>query len=472
VVNTHKCFKGKPYFKKKVEKCQTLFYKHRTCRRTKCCKFIKFCQGKRCKHLHKACHWRGLKVCYKTKCQCHWNNFGNKCKQKSCCCNRFICHGKKKIAKKIHRKCNSFGKRLCHSKEHRCEWRPYNKIKGTLSRRKFCCKHKTICKNSKCKRLRLNCKWIGSPLVIRIHERCNIQRINSKQEREKCCVYEDRCIKKMCRRITRNCRFTGKPLNIGCSLKIKKVCVNPKIVDTNTLGKQNLCYSQGEPHYYTFSGKEFNNFEKGDFVVVSSQNFVVHARNQFWNSAAVTTNIAVKVGQTKVETISPWFYLLNGKLILLLPKKSFENSDIFIKRINDKTTIIRNKDNDFVRIYYYNAKGKNLPQNQFINTIVRVNNVNNANGLCLGHAEKASGVFESIYDPKQESLVKKEFTKDQIKFARHICRQRLVPRANLRNCQDLYLNTESIEFIKTITDLKKTYYRSKKRNCKKKNSNY
>jgi len=113
-------------------------------------------------------------------------------------------------------------------------------------------------------------------------------------------------------------------------------------------------------------------------------------------------------------------------------------------------------------------KEKNLPQNQFINTIVRVNNVNNANGLCLGHAEKASGVFESIYDPKQESLVKKEFTKDQIKFARHICRQRLVPRANLRNCQDLYLNTESIEFIKTITDLKKHITEAKREIAKRK----
>jgi len=42
---------------------------------------------------------------------------------------------------------------------------------------------------------------------------------------------------------------------------LKKVCVNPK-VNVATLGKQNICYTQGEPHFITFSGKQFNNYEK------------------------------------------------------------------------------------------------------------------------------------------------------------------------------------------------------------------
>jgi len=196
--------------------------------------------------------------------------------------------------------------------------------------------------------------------------------------------------------------------------------------------------------------------KKGDFIVVNSPNFVVHARNQPWNTGVVTTNVAVKVGASKVEVISPWYYLFNGKLTLLKPKKSFENADIFIKRINDRTTVIRNKQNDFIRIYFYLSKRKNLPQTQFLNTIVRLNDIqHNVNGLCLGHVEKAAGIFTSIYDPKTQDLVKKEYSDNQRKFARHICRQRLVPRVSLGVCVEAYLHTESIDFVTSIADLAK-----------------
>jgi len=275
--------------------------------------------------------------------------------------------------------------------------------------------------------------------------------VDGSNERKRCCTVVKRCEDFNCRKVSKRCRFVGKPQQIGCITKITRTCLRPK--DTNPKGPGNVCYSQGEPHYHLFNGKSFNNFERGDFIVVSSPHFIVHARNEPWKTGTITSNYGVQAGNSTVETISSAHYKINGKLIRLSIGQSFETPDLLVKRNSGFSTIIQNKDNDYIRIYFFTSNGKSTPLSQYLNAKIRLGNVVGAKGLCTGEVMKAHGIFSNPYDPKNVEPAKKHFTEVQKEFARNICQHRGVPDKDMAACIEQFLQIGSADVVKNFEKL-------------------
>jgi len=135
----------------------------------------------------------------------------------------------------------------------------------------------------------------------------------------KCSLTENR--KTCCRRIFK-CSIKDKKHN--CVFLKNQKCVI-KIIDIPLPKKPSVCVSSGDPHYKTFSGKRFDNYRVGDFLLLESAGFTIHTRLRNWHSVSVNTGFAARVnkaGETvESESRSGLHYLINGKQRLTLKHK-------------------------------------------------------------------------------------------------------------------------------------------------------
>jgi hypothetical protein len=257
-----------------------------------------------------------------------------------------------------------------------------------------------------------------------------------------------KCVGRKCKISKSNCKKKGPILPKGCQWKSEKVCTGLR----SSRHPGHSCKLSGDPHVETFTKKQFNSYVPGDFVDIEKNNFAVHSRTMKWASTAVVVKIAVKSGNTIIETINSNQFLVNNKLVQL-KKKTFETADLLIERLSKNRVLIKAVNGDFVDVRFFNAKYVKDPkrkwhQTQFLNAIINVKSYQHASGLCMHQTKRATGLFHVNYVPTDASpAASKTFTPQQKLHAEGVCKARGVKNDQVQNCAHDFLNTHDVQFI-------------------------
>eukprot|EP01080_Neovahlkampfia_damariscottae_P006806 gene6806-10972_t len=422
------------------------------CRKTRCCSWTKKCHGSKCRIAHKRCYWRGKSTCVKRKCSCKWTTrrslFARKssrrvCKQKRCYCPKVVCYGRRCVKHNPRR--FWIGKKICNHSHKKCH---FVKV-GVSGKQKRCCHRLNICKHKKCRKSFARCKNVGPIYTTSSEFKCSKVSVGRNKVQRQCCLVIKKCKGKRCSSRKTRCKRSGKILPKGCQWKSKKVCAGLR----STKHKGFSCKVSGDPHFETFTKKQFNSYVPGDFVLVEKPSgFTVHSRTKQWSTSSVVVKLAVKAGNTIVETINSNQFLVNKKL-LRLKKTTHETKDLLIERLSKNRVLIKSKAGDYVDIRFFNAKtvkdsSRKWHQNQFLNAIVNVKSYQKASGLCMHQTKRATGLFHVAYAPSSSTANKKNFTGAQKKHAENVCKRRGVKKDQLSNCSQDFLNTHDIQFVK------------------------
>jgi len=172
-----------------------------------------------------------------------------------------------------------------------------------------------------------------------------------------------------------------------------------KIKDPKPVAKnEGICYSLGDPHYKTFGGKYFNNYYVGDFILVSSKHFTVHARTKKWGKASVNKAIAAFLNGDKVVARQPSKFKLNGsnEVDLKVGQRIRLPKGGVVHRISSS------------RVIYYSFKAGYVDadfigngKNRYVNLIVKVPNYTETSGACQGNMISAHGLFHHHFTVKK-----------------------------------------------------------------------
>jgi len=112
-------------------------------RHKRCCSYKNYCVGKKCSKKNKKCkNVQRIRIVRKRTCQ--WRKRKTNCKERKCC--SVVTEVSKGVNKVISRKCKWEGKTICKKWVHGCRWRAV----GKSGRRKYCCKHLSVCNNGNC----------------------------------------------------------------------------------------------------------------------------------------------------------------------------------------------------------------------------------------------------------------------------------------------------------------------------------
>jgi len=194
--------------------------------------------------------------------------------------------------------------------------------------------------------------------------------------------------------------------------------------------KPGVCYSLGDPHYKTFTGKRYNNYWYGDWVLVKSKGFTVHARTKKYNRAAVNKKFVAKLNGDTIEASYADKFILNG------------NNEIDLKigqkfRLPNGGVVHRTARN---RAVYYSFERGYLDAEflgsgsmKYINLIVNVPNYDETTGACQGNMIAAHGLFHTehmIVKEHKEMKITKKCHED----ARRRCRSRGIRDKELMTC--------------------------------------
>jgi hypothetical protein len=155
--------------------------------------------------------------------------------------------------------------------------------------------------------------------------------------------------------------------------------------------KPGTCYSLGDPHYRTFSGRNFDNFWIGDFVLTSGRDFSVHARTRKYNNASVNKKIAANLNGDIVEAKSADKFMLNREteVDLKVGQKYKLPQGGVVHRISSHRAYYYSNGAGFLDAEYLGA-GKM----RYVNLIVKVPNYPQTSGACQGNMIKAIGLFK------------------------------------------------------------------------------
>jgi len=171
---------------------------------------------------------------------------------------------------------------------------------------------------------------------------------------------------------------------------------------------EGTCYSLGDPHYKTFSGKRFDNFWIGDFVLVSGKDFTVHARTRKYNKASVNKRIAANLNGDNVEASSADKFVLNGDTVVNLKvgQKFPLPKGGLIERISSNRAYYHSSTAGYVDAEYLGSGSM-----KYINLIVKVPNYHETIGACQGNMLHATGLFHNeikVVQKRSEMKVSKK----------------------------------------------------------------
>lgn len=200
-----------------------------------------------------------------------------------------------------------------------------------------------------------------------------------------------------------------------------------------------FCRSMGDPHFSTFSGQLFNNYQRGDFVLVDAKRFKVHVRQAAWGNVAVNDKVAVQTNQQGGLVV---INSLNNVVVDGTPLNLAVGAS---REVPNGGSILRYSNNG----YKVTSKGGSYadikvnvqpfpgawPREHYIDIIVFSQNVDRVSGFCKDSSQAipAKGLFSEYNHP--EALPKpKPFTQAQRDDAIMQCRRRGVQEHHLRDC--------------------------------------
>jgi len=440
-------------------------------RRKLCCRFRRICKGKVCSKTTKRCGFVGPKFSLIPVSFCSWRRVNKVTLRRRCCTATKHCINKK--CKTSKRKCSWTGIKVKANKRKKCVWKALRSRKGFAFRQRFCCvyhklrrrivkssckyigrkiiirrkywKKRTICtrsypsqtcctsafrcisygKKQKCKYFKkLGCKTYkkARTTVLKTIRKC---KLNSKFK--KCCLYKYKCVgsKSYRRRTKKRCVLLG-----------KSQCSKQKFQKKHTF----TCQSTGDPHYTTFSKKNFDYYTPGDWILAKSKSFIVSTRTRPWNSASVNVRLAARVNKQGelIEIKASKFdqVKINKNKIVNLPvgkKYLFYYGGNVIRNSVSQITIT-SSNGDILEAFTFNMgfEGKKNNAPYIMNLFMKVSRKNIYSGLCsASNSIFKSNDFAKEYIPHAGYKPKKcKGTKRRLIMER--CNRRFKNR-NLRN---------------------------------------
>jgi len=205
----------------------------------------------------------------------------------------------------------------------------------------------------------------------------------------------------------------------------------PKVVAPIPIAKkEGVCTSLGDPHYTTFSGKLFNNYYIGDWVLVSGHGFKVHARTRKWNNAAVNKRIVAYLSGDIVEAKSSDKFRLNRETVVELKvgEKYKLPKGGLVHRISATRALYYSYQQGYLDAEYVGS-GKM----RYVNLIVKVPHFPETKGACQGNMVEAHGLFRhevKIQKRKHQMIVSKNcHTKGRL-----LCKNKGISKRFIASC--------------------------------------
>lgn len=235
--------------------------------------------------------------------------------------------------------------------------------------------------------------------------------------------------------------------------------------------RAHFCRSNGDPHFSTFSGKAFDNYQRGDFVLVESSKFKVHARQAAWGAVSVNDKIAVqtnkKGGLVVVNSLND--IVVDG-IQVTLPVNAVKEVQFggSVKRYSNNGYKITAKSGSYVdvRVNVQPFPGA-WPRSHYIDVIVFAQNVEKISGFCQNKDQVivAKGLFSQYQAPR--TLPKpKPFTPGQKDKATQECRKAGVQEKHLKNCVTDVLRSGGFLNVKNFRKFELVFKKDQKRFAK------
>jgi len=202
-----------------------------------------------------------------------------------------------------------------------------------------------------------------------------------------------------------------------------------------------MCVSWGDPHFKTFFGKKFDNYQLGDYVLTKSNQLKITVRQRRWGGASVNVLFVAKINGVLVEANRPEYFTLNKKERINLKvgqSVQLQNGGKVERVEADRWFVISRKGGYVdVKFFYYGGAlkvGNQQYQRRYMNFVIKVPHPKKTTGFCVGKTIKSSKDFSRAYKSKNGTLIIKAISKKCKRSARLRCLNQHVQRSDLRNC--------------------------------------
>jgi len=197
----------------------------------------------------------------------------------------------------------------------------------------------------------------------------------------------------------------------------------------------------GWSNYKTFSGVRFNNYHRGDYVLIKRRGFRVDVRTRQWGAAAVNVLFAARIRGVTIEANRPENFLLNKRerINIALGQSVDLPEGGKVERIESDRWIISSTRLGYidVRFYYYGGNlrvGKQVFQRRYMNFIIKVPKPSKYGGLCAGNEIKSGKLFLRPYHPLHKNHYVRAISPKCRRNAKLRCLNRHIARSELGDC--------------------------------------
>ncbi|KAL9649995.1 hypothetical protein ABK040_003113 [Willaertia magna] len=245
------------------------------------------------------------------------------------------------------------------------------------------------------------------------------------------------------------------------------------------------CQATGDPHYITFTGKKYDFYGTGDYVLARSTDgkFVAHSRTGKWGKVSVNTGIAVKVdraGVIEYNVNTDKFYLDKKVLNLETGKKILIGEQGgYAERFKANGLIVSSSNGAKLTAEWSRAESnvKSLGSAGAIHVYLdSPKEVTWTKGLCVTQDATKQQAIGLMHDHKPRKIVKRTIPKptaEQKQKARDLCIKAGIPEKKKRLLASCIVDvivsgkTEGKHIAKTIAKLRKDEKKKRKKWAKK-----
>ncbi|KAL9654998.1 hypothetical protein ABK040_008784 [Willaertia magna] len=265
--------------------------------------------------------------------------------------------------------------------------------------------------------------------------------------------------------------------------KAKKAVEAPKPTPTTVLQQ---CQATGDPHYISFTGKRYDYYGIGDYVLAHSSdgNFVAHSRTGKWNKVSVNVGIAVKVDKKAIVEYNvndDKFYKNKKEFSIAVGQKiELSKKGGYIQRTKTNGVIIASGNGakltaewDRNPAAYLTSQGSAGHISLFVDS---PKTVTWDAGLCLSLDATKQQAIGLMHDHKPRKIVKRTLPKptaEQKQKAKEICIKAGIPERKkrlLKSCIiDVVLSgkTDGKDIAKVVAQLRKDEKKKRQKWAKK-----
>lgn len=204
-----------------------------------------------------------------------------------------------------------------------------------------------------------------------------------------------------------------------------------------------VCWATGDPHYKTVTGKAFDFYGVGDYLLARTADKIVEVhtrqrRMKAWPTASVNTAIAVKYNGGDVFTYhaKKQVFRVNGQKVKLAVGKvrSLPRGGA-VKRSAENSWELHAANGVRVVAHYFKANADSYYVNAYVYAPAELQN--QFSGLCATNAQqtRVGGLFRSVKLPKHVEVPMPKVTRKIRKEAAKFCKGHGLKGGLLKNCK-------------------------------------